>query len=59
MTGLEKKVILRALDQPDNLTEWENDFINNLADKEHITLSQKQSEILLQKIWPKLQREFS
>ncbi len=42
----ERQVIARALDQLEDLTEWENDFIQNLAglDKyEPLTPKQKES----------------
>jgi len=33
MTNLQKKIILKALDALEKLSEWEYDFVNNLADK--------------------------
>lgn len=44
---IQRKFILDALDQPERLNEWENDFISNLADKDDdYELSEKQNEIL-------------
>ena len=34
MTGFQRKIILRALDELDNLSEWEAGFIDSLAKKE-------------------------
>lgn len=57
MTGLQKKIILKALDRPECLTEWEYDFIDSLADKaDDAPLTPRQSEILVQQIWPKVSR---
>lgn len=47
MNGFQKKQIQRALDYPEALTDWEYDFINDLADRdEDKPLSKKQNEIL-------------
>lgn len=47
MDRFQNKIILRALNNEDKLTEWESDFINNLADKEEgYKLSDKQASIL-------------
>jgi len=48
MDNFWSKQILKALDNPDQLTEWEHGFVDSLADKEDgYTLSSKQKEILL------------
>lgn len=46
MNGFQKKVVLKALENEDLLTEWELDFVNSLADREGRDLSEKQNEIL-------------
>lgn len=54
MTNLQKKIILKALDAPGNLSEWENDFISGMADKpDSYELSQKQIEVF-NRIWGKV-----
>lgn len=47
MNGFQKKLICDALESPEDLTEWEVDFIQSLADKdEDYELSEKQNHIL-------------
>lgn len=47
MNRIQIKFIKYALDQPEKLTDWENKFINDLADKaDDYNLSQKQNEVL-------------
>ena len=47
MNGFQKKQVLRALDAPEKLTDWEYDFVNSLADRdESRPLSDKQNSIL-------------
>lgn len=46
MNGFQKRIVLKALDNEDLLTEWELDFINSLADREDKPVSAKQNEIL-------------
>ena len=44
---IQRKFISDALDNPDRLTDWENGFIDDLADKDDDhELSEKQNEIL-------------
>lgn len=55
MNGLQKKIIIKALENAEDLTEWENDFISQLADKpESYTISEKQNHIL-NRIWEKIE----
>ena len=54
MDKLQKRIILKALDNEDKLTEWEVDYVNDLADKpDDYSLSKKQNEILM-RIWNKV-----
>lgn len=47
MNGFQKKVIIRALDDPEHLSDWEYDFISDLADKDDdYELSDKQNKII-------------
>jgi len=47
MNGFQRKIISDALEDPDRLTEWEYDFVNNLADKDDfIDLTDKQNAIV-------------
>lgn len=47
MNRIQIKIIKDALDQPEALTEWEYDFVNNLADKDDdYRISEKQNKIL-------------
>lgn len=54
MNRIQKQFIKDALDQEHKLTEWESQFVNDLADKDEkyakrgaeLTLSQKQNETL-------------
>lgn len=47
MNRVQKKFILDALDQPESLTDWENQFINDLAEKDSdYELSEKQNSVL-------------
>ena len=44
---VQRKFILDALDQPEKLSDWENEFINSLAEKgENYELSEKQNAVL-------------
>lgn len=44
---VQRKFILDALDQPERLTDWENEFISDLAEKDDdYELSEKQNKIL-------------
>lgn len=55
MNGLQKKIVVKALDRLDELSAWENDFVKNLADKpDKYELSEKQNHIL-NRIWEKLE----
>ena len=45
MNKIQEKFIKDALDDPSQLTEWEYDFIQSLAEKEN-DLSKKQNHIL-------------
>lgn len=54
MDGLEKRIINKAIEDPSDLTEWEYDFVFDIADKpETYTLTKKQREILF-RIWDKI-----
>ncbi len=47
MNRIQRQIIKEALDYPDKLSEWEYDFINDLADKDDdYELSDKQNSIL-------------
>ena len=50
MNKVQRKFVIDALDQEHKLTEWESQFINDLAERdEHApdyTLSDRQNEIL-------------
>jgi hypothetical protein len=47
MNRFQIKVITDAMDQPENLTDWECDFIDDLAEKgEDYELSDKQNAII-------------
>lgn len=47
MTNFQKKIILRALDNLDELSEWEAEFIDSLAGNEDdYVLSEKQNSVL-------------
>lgn len=47
MNGFQKKIIEDAIDDPDRLSEWEYDFVNDLAGKEdYYELSDKQNSII-------------
>jgi hypothetical protein len=55
MNGLQKKIICKALDAVEELTEWEHEFISDLAEKpESYELSEKQNH-QLNRIWGKLE----
>lgn len=44
---IQRKFILDALDNPEVLSDWEYDFINNLADRDDdYELSEKQNAVL-------------
>lgn len=50
MNRVQRKFVLDALDQEDKLTEWESQFINDLAERDEKwpdrELSDRQNEIL-------------
>lgn len=47
MTGFQKKIILRAMDNERYLTEWECEFIDNLSKKDdEYKITPKQNEVL-------------
>lgn len=47
MNKVQIKFIKDALDQPEKLTDWEYDFINDIAEKEqNYELTEKQNKIL-------------
>lgn len=55
MNGLQRKIITKALDASDELTEWEHDFVSGLAEKgDDYELSERQSHVL-NRIWGKLE----
>jgi len=59
MNGLQKKIILKALDSIERgegvLSEWDAQFIDNMADRpDHYKLSEKQNH-QLNRIWDKLE----
>ena len=47
MNRLQQKIIEQALNDPEKLSEWEYDFINDIAEKcEDYELSEKQNSIV-------------
>jgi len=47
MNKIQIKFIKDAIDDPEPLTDWEYDFVNDLADKEEdYELSEKQNHVL-------------
>lgn len=47
MNRVQKRFVKDAMDQPEKLSDWENQFINDLADKpEEYELSEKQNASL-------------
>lgn len=47
MNRVQIRFIKDALDQPEKLSDWENQFINDLAEKpEEYELSEKQNAVL-------------
>ncbi len=47
MNRIQKRFIKDAIDQPENLTDWENNFISDLAEKpDSYELSEKQNAVL-------------
>lgn len=47
MNRVQKRFVKDALDQPENLSEWENQFISDLAEKpDDYELSDKQNDVL-------------
>lgn len=47
MNRVQRKFIIDALDHPELLSEWEYDFINDLAEREDdYELSEKQNSVL-------------
>lgn len=54
MNGLQSRIISKALDEPEKLTEWEYDRVNEWADyPKDRELSEKQNAVL-NRIWEKL-----
>lgn len=45
MDGFQQKIVSRALDNPDVLTEWEYIFINSIADRDR-PLTERQEAVL-------------
>lgn len=47
MNRVQKQIIKDALDSPEELSDWEYDFINNIADNDDdYELSEKQNHIV-------------
>lgn len=47
MNRIQKQFIKDAMDEPEKLTDWENEFIDNLADRDDdYELSDKQNAVL-------------
>lgn len=50
MNGFQRKIILAALEDPEPLTEWEYDFVTNMADqdaiRENFPVSDRQNSII-------------
>ena len=47
MNKVQAMFITEAMDQPERLSDWENEFIDSLADKEEdYLISEKQNAIL-------------
>jgi hypothetical protein len=50
MNRVQRKFVIDALDQEHKLSEWESQFINDLADRDEnqpdLKLSDKQNEVL-------------
>ena len=47
MNRFQIKIVKDALDQPENLSDWESDFISDIADKgDDYELSEKQNSII-------------
>lgn len=47
MNRVQKRFVKDALDQPEKLSEWENQFISDLAEKpDDYELSDKQNDVL-------------
>lgn len=47
MNRVQIRFIKDAMDQPENLTDWENNFINDLAERgDDYVLSEKQNSTL-------------
>lgn len=47
MNSYQEKRVIEAMDNPEKLTDWENEFIDSLADKEEdYKLSTKQNAVL-------------
>lgn len=47
MNRIQKTIIKQAIEDPSHLSDWEYDFVNDLADKEDdYELSEKQNSIL-------------
>lgn len=47
MNRIQIQFVKDALDQPENLTDWENNFVSDLADKpDDYQLSEKQNAVL-------------
>lgn len=47
MNGFQKSVVISALDQDDKLSDWDTDFINDMAERpDDFELSEKQNHQL-------------
>jgi len=47
MNRVQKQIIKDAIDYPENLSEWESEFIDNIADKDDdYELSEEQNSVL-------------
>ena len=47
MNKFQTRIVLDAIDQPESLSDWENEFIDSLAQKEeNYVASTKQNETL-------------
>ena len=47
MNKVQRKFIIDALEYSDHLSEWENEFINNLSErKDDYELTEKQNKVL-------------
>ena len=47
MNRFQIKIITDAIDQPEKLTDWENDFVSDIAERgDDYELSEKQNKII-------------